>query len=451
MSTDNNIWMGDIKPWMNESFILKSFNYYNIYPLNVKLIHDKNTNELKNYCFISFESVEEANKCIIMLNGKQIPNTLIKFKLNWATYFSNFNKSVYVGNLSPDVDDISLFNLFKEKYSTVHHASVIMDKGKSKGFGFILFRGEKEYERCLNEMNGIKFHGNYIKVNEQKKKDDDNKINVNENSDNFENNINSNINENHHYQNKSNNNETNSLNNISNLNKIKNNNFPNISNIKNNRNYNNINNINNFNNNNSEQSSFSFLNSNNNNNQHIINNIININNVNKINNINYINDINSIYNKNILNKNNNLINNNNNNININNSINDITKNNLKKQNSQSLYPNINYSNINKSIENNDNSSFLPIRKSLDNNNIKNNNIRINYIYNIRNINLNQNQKIANSSEYKLDIFNDFDNSTLKRKIKENLDKMYDYYSEKYPGDINKLRCKLYLFLFIIFL
>ena len=80
-----------------------------------------------------------------------------------------------------------------------------------------------------------------------------------------------------------------------------------------------------------------------------------------------------------------------------------------------------------------------------------NNIRINYIYNIRNINLNQNQKIANSSEYKLDIFNDFDNSTLKRKIKENLDKMYDYYSEKYPGDINKLRCKLYLFLFIIFL
>ena len=170
MSSDNNIWMGDIKPWMTESFIMKSFNYYNIHPVNVKLIHDRNTNELKNFCFISFNTVEEANKCIINLNGKPIPDTPIKFKLNWASYYSTINKSVYVGNLSPDVDDLSLYNLFKSKYSSVHHASVIVDKGKSKGFGFILFSGEKDYERCLNEMNGIIFHGNVIRVSEQRKK-----------------------------------------------------------------------------------------------------------------------------------------------------------------------------------------------------------------------------------------------------------------------------------------
>ena len=173
MSTDNNLWMGDIQSWMDEAFILKCFNIYNINPTSVKLIHDKNTNELKNYCFISFENIEEANKCLIMLNGKSIPGTQIKFKLNWANYFSTFNKSVYVGNLSPDVDDISLFKLFKEKYPSVHHASVITDKGKSKGFGFILFTGEKDYEKCLNEMNGITFHGNIIKVNGLKKKEDD--------------------------------------------------------------------------------------------------------------------------------------------------------------------------------------------------------------------------------------------------------------------------------------
>ena len=45
MSSDNNIWMGDIKPWMTESFIISSFNHYNIFPVNVKLIHDRNTNE----------------------------------------------------------------------------------------------------------------------------------------------------------------------------------------------------------------------------------------------------------------------------------------------------------------------------------------------------------------------------------------------------------------------
>ena len=433
MSTDNNIWMVDIEPWMNEPFILKAFNHYNIFPTNVKLIYDKNTNELKNYCFINFGSIEEANKCIINLNGKQIPNTSIKFKLNWATYFSSFNKSVYVGNLSPDVDDISLYNLFKERYPSVHHASVITDKGKSKGFGFILFLGEKEYERCLHEMNGIKFHGNIIKVNEQKKKDDDIKNTINDNND-FIYNFNSN-NTNHHYQNKNNNHNDNNIYNLNKINKIKNNNNNN-SNI-----FNNKNNRNNINNNyNSEKGSIPFFN--NNNQQNIINNIININNVNRINNINYINDINSMYNKNLLNSNNNLIINNNI---INNSINDITNNSINISNHPSLYSSNNYSN--EIIDNN--SSFL-INKNIYENNINNKNINPNN--NINNINLNQNiKKINNSPENKIEILKKLDNSTLRHKIKESLDKMYNYYYGKFPGDINKLRCKYYLFLFIILL
>ena len=169
MSMDKNLWMGDVKPWMDESFIMQAFNHYNFFPQNIKLIHDKVTKELKNYCFVNFQTIEEANKCLLFLTGKTIPNTQIKFKLNWANYFSAFNKSVYVGNLSPDVDDISLYKLFKEKYPSVHHASVISDKGVSKGFGFIQFKGEEDYEKCLKEMNGTLFHGNIIKVNESKR------------------------------------------------------------------------------------------------------------------------------------------------------------------------------------------------------------------------------------------------------------------------------------------
>ena len=431
MSTDNNLWMGDIQSWMDESFILRSFNYYNINPLSVKLIHDRNTNELKNFCFINFESIEEANKCLIMLNGKQIPNTPhnipIKFKLNWANYFSSFNKSVYVGNLSPDVDDISLFNLFKEKYSSVHHASVITDKGKSKGYGFILFRGEKDYKRCLNEMQGIRFHGNIIKVNEQKKKDDDIKINnYNFNSvENNENNIynfNNSINISHHRPNKknnnNNNNEQNSLNNIYNLNKLNKIKFDNL-NI-NAQLSNNINNTNNYN-----TDTNLYINQNNNNNQNIINNIININNINKVNNINYINDINNINNKTHVVNNNNLTLNKNINISINNNIN---RNMLDISNHPSLYSNDNYYN------NNENKSTI----------INNINPIINNTNNINNTNKNKkNSKKENNTEYKLEIFNKYDYSTLKKKINENLGKMYNYYMEIYPYDISKLKCKLY--------
>ena len=438
MSTDNNLWMGDIKPWMNEKFILQSFNYYNINPSSVKLIHDKNTKELKNYCFINFENIEEANKCLIMLNGKSIPGTQIKFKLNWANYFSTFNKSVYVGNLNPDVDDISLYNLFKEKYSSVHHASVITDKGKSKGFGFILFRGEKDYEKCLNEMNGITFHGNIIKVSEQRKKEDDiknNNINNNENNDNYINNLNNgnvdSINNNNlHLQNFNNNNQ-NSLNNIFNSNKNSkiNNNYDIInSQLSSGKNNSNNININNFK---TEQNQFinQFIQRNAKNNQNVINNIININNISKMNNINSINDINNIYNKNQLinninnNYNNNLI------ISSNNKILDISNHPL-------LFPKNNYSN--------ENNLMNMIFKNPNMNNINININNDNYINNQNNIDdaytLKKNKK-KNYSEYKLEVLNKYDETTLKQKIKENLKKMYKYYMDIYQGDLNKLRCK----------
>ena len=410
MSSDTTIWMGDIKPWMNESFILNSFKYYNIHPLSIKLIHDRTTNELKNYCFINFENIEEANKCIIMLNGKTIPNTSIKFKLNWANYFSTVNKSIYVGNLSPDVDDISLYNLFKERYSTVHHASVIIENGKSKGFGFVIFKGEKEYERCLNEMNGIKFHGNIIKVSEQKKKEDDNKSNSTND-----------INENNFIFNYNNNNINNSIyqNNNININQSPlNNRYNNINEIQNNIN-NDINLMNSINNYNLEQSLLLNQNKFNNN---IINNIININNINKINNINYINDI---YNNNQYN---NLIFNNN--INYNNSINDNTN-----------FNSINISNLPSLLYQNSKENNKIISINSKKGNPKTNEINNNHIIKA---NKQKASKNDNLNDYELEIMENYDEKTINKKIKENLEKMYDYYSNSYPGDINKLKCKLYI-------
>ena len=410
MSSDTNVWMGDIKPWMNESFILNSFKYYNIHPLSVKLIHDRTTNELKNYCFINFGSVEEANKCITMLNGKFLPNTPIKFRLNWANYFSSFNKSVYVGNLSPDVDDISLYNLFKEKYSSVHHASVMIENGKSKGFGFILFRGEKDYERCLNEMNGIRFHGNIIKVSEQKKKDDDTKSNhTNDNNDNYI----------YNYNNMYNNIYLN--NNITINQNLLNDNYNNIDVIQNS--INNVNLMNNINNYNLEQSLHLNQNKFNNN---IINNIININNINKINTYNCINDI---YNSNKLN----------NNLYFNNNMNDSDFINDNSNFNSINIPNQPSSMLQNPTENNNINSISSTNESTMKNFINNNQgTKGKITKSLKNDNLN---------EYDLEIMNKYDDETMKKKINENLEKMYEYYTTNYPGDINKLKCKLYILLF----
>ena len=426
MSTDNILWMGDIQPWMTEDFILKSFNHYSISPASVKLIHDRETHELKNFCFINFKSIDEANKSILMLNGKSIPRTQIKFRLNWANYYSTFNKSIYVGNLSPDVDDISLYKLFKEKYSSVLHASVVTDKGKSKGFGFILFRGEKDYERCLHEMNGINFHGNKIKVSEQKKKEDDDKNNNSNNKENYDN-YKYNFNNINGFNLKNNNIDLNALNNIINSNKMNRNIYNNnISSLFENK----INDLNSLQNEQNKYLNAYFQNSMNNNNQNIINNIININTINKINNINYINDNNN----NIFNKNQKIDNNNNLNSNYNNNI----KNIFELSNLSSFYQKNNYAN-----EKNDKDSL--IINNNENNNYKNLN---NKIKNIKNSFSYKNSKQL--PKCNIEIAKKYDEISLKRKIKENLDKMYNYYMEIYPGDINKLKCKTYIIIYNYF-
>ena len=483
MSTDNNLWMGDVQTWMDESFILKAFNFYKFFPKSIKLIHDKITKELKNFCFINFQTMKEANNCLLTLNGKLIPNTTIKFKLNWANYFSTFNKSVYVGNLSPDVDDIQLYQLFKEKYPSVHHASVITDNGVSKGFGFILFRGEEDYKKCLNEMNGIIFHGNIIKVNEQKKNIHKNSFSNNFSCDNEENdnddlsNNNYNISmdmehnslDKNNYNNIMNNNFKYSLPNLNdspelnansiidfyNLNNINKNNiingFQNMNNnnlsmqINNNRNNMPIFNVNNQHEENNYLNQFQLNNDTQNfNKSNIINNIIHINNINKIQNINYINDINKINSKNQnLNQNNNQINNNhmkeNFNINNKNNNNKLELSNIHQILNQNQSKSINDISINKNVIKNN--LINNINNTFDSKiNLKQKNINKTIIINKPNTKI-LNEIIPNKEnkmKIDLEILNDYDQRTLYKKISQHLDKMYKYYMEIYPYDLNKL-------------
>ena len=77
MNLENTLWMGGILPGTTETQILNSFRYFNIFPISIKFIKDKQKNKNKSYCFVSFKSFEEANNVLHFLNGKQIPNSEI--------------------------------------------------------------------------------------------------------------------------------------------------------------------------------------------------------------------------------------------------------------------------------------------------------------------------------------------------------------------------------------
>lgn len=166
---------------MTENFILAAFRKMGEDPLTVKLMKNKFSGEPAGYCFVSFVTDETAVSPFVLLlmwqlklshyqvnamhklNGKPIPGTnpIVRFKLNSATTSQNKalladrEFSVWVGDLSSDVDDYNLYRVFSAKYQSIKTAKVIMDdSGFSRGYGFVKFGLEEEQKSALFEMNG---------------------------------------------------------------------------------------------------------------------------------------------------------------------------------------------------------------------------------------------------------------------------------------------------------
>ena len=416
MNEENSLWMGDIAPDIDESKIFQYFQNFNIFPTNVKLIKDKKTNTNKNYCFVFFKNIEDTNKALNQLNGKNIPNTNKTFKLNLASYHSPINRTIYVGNLNKSVTNETLLNFFQIRYNSAMKATVIKDNGVSKGFGFVVFKKENEYKKSLEEMDGVLFEGKNIVVREQKKKEDDENSNNLNNILNY-NNINSFIIGNRNdYQMTDNNFVNNSINNDLLINyNLRNNNINELA---------------------------------------LLNNMSNMNNE-----INNKLNINNLINNGIININNGILNQNNNIINLINFENKNNFNNLyRKENYNQNFinnkyimnhPNINYrknqnidinkllllnNSINNNISYNLNKNFINKNDNINiyhNQNFINNklNIKNDIINNISNLSKNQNKNKNIKKFPKLEILESFDQETLIKRIRDSINNTFYYYKK----------------------
>jgi RNA recognition motif-containing protein len=79
---------------------------------------------------------------------------------------------LYVGNLSYEVQDRDLQQLFSE-YGTVTSAKVVTDRdtGRSKGFGFVEMSTDAEAEAAISALNGSEVQGRALTVNEARPKE----------------------------------------------------------------------------------------------------------------------------------------------------------------------------------------------------------------------------------------------------------------------------------------
>ncbi|XP_048582756.1 tRNA selenocysteine 1-associated protein 1 [Nematostella vectensis] len=160
----STLWMGDLDQFADEAFVASAFAAMGESVASVKMIKNRITGGPAGYCFVDFGDTGTAQKVMSKLNGLPIPgsNPIKRFKLNWATYAYGKESthqgpefSIFVGDLTPDVNDHMLQEFFQSRFPSCKAAKVVLDaSGNSRGYGFVRFFDEKEHKRAMVEMQG---------------------------------------------------------------------------------------------------------------------------------------------------------------------------------------------------------------------------------------------------------------------------------------------------------
>uniref|UniRef100_A0A8C3WXJ9 Polyadenylate-binding protein n=1 Tax=Catagonus wagneri TaxID=51154 RepID=A0A8C3WXJ9_9CETA len=138
--------------------------------LSVKVMTDE-SGKSKGFGFVSFERHEDAQKAVDEMNGKELNGKQIyagraqkkverqtelkrkfeQMKQDRITRYQGVN--LYVKNLDDGIDDERLRKEFSP-FGTITSANVMMEGGRSKGFGFVCFSSPEEATKAVTEMNG---------------------------------------------------------------------------------------------------------------------------------------------------------------------------------------------------------------------------------------------------------------------------------------------------------
>uniref|UniRef100_G1TNK2 tRNA selenocysteine 1-associated protein 1 n=1 Tax=Oryctolagus cuniculus TaxID=9986 RepID=G1TNK2_RABIT len=131
-----SLWMGDLEPYMDENFISRAFATMGETVMSVKIIRNRLTGIPAGYCFVEFADLATAEKCLHKINGKPLPGAK-RLKLNYATYGKQPDNSpeysLFVGDLTADVDEGMLYEFFVKVYPSCRGGKVVLDQtGVSK-------------------------------------------------------------------------------------------------------------------------------------------------------------------------------------------------------------------------------------------------------------------------------------------------------------------------------
>jgi RNA recognition motif-containing protein len=99
--------------------------------------------------------------------------TFIFGKVRTATEILDMGTKMFVGNLSFDVTENDLQDLFAEA-GTVTSVNLMQDRttGKPRGFGFVEMASEADMTKAISMFNGKEFKGRALTVNEARPREE---------------------------------------------------------------------------------------------------------------------------------------------------------------------------------------------------------------------------------------------------------------------------------------
>ncbi|XP_024132519.1 polyadenylate-binding protein 4 [Oryzias melastigma] len=164
-----NVYIKNFGDEMEDERLKEMFEKYGK-TLSVKVMTDS-SGKSRGFGFVSFEKHEDANKAVEEMNGTELNGKTVfvgraqkkmerqaelkrKFELLKQERISRYQGvNLYIKNLDDTIDDEKLRKEFSP-FGSITSAKVMLEDGRSKGFGFVCFSSPEEATKAVTEMNG---------------------------------------------------------------------------------------------------------------------------------------------------------------------------------------------------------------------------------------------------------------------------------------------------------
>lgn len=164
-----NVYVKNFGDELNDETLFEMFKPFGEITSHRVMTKDTKT---RGFGFVAFESADAAEDAVKALNGKKLSDdkTLYvgraqkknerqmelkrkfeQIKIERMSRYQGVN--LYVKNLDDTIDDERLRKEFTP-FGTITSAKVMLEDGRSKGFGFVCFSAAEEATKAVTEMNG---------------------------------------------------------------------------------------------------------------------------------------------------------------------------------------------------------------------------------------------------------------------------------------------------------